>query len=62
MQGAGIGIRIHGNGGDTHVAAGANDAAGNFAAIGNQNFAYHCHLQWAVSFQQEIISCVGAFN
>jgi len=38
MQRTGIGIGINRHGGDPHVAAGMNNAAGDFAAVGDQDF------------------------
>ena len=37
----GIGIRIDCDGGDPHLTRGADDAAGDFAAIGDQYFFQH---------------------
>ena len=38
-------VGIHGDGCNAHLAGGCNDAAGDFAAIGNQNFCKHyCFL------------------
>ena len=34
-------IRIHGHGGNAHFAGGGDNAAGNFAPVGNQNFGKH---------------------
>ena len=39
VQGAGIRIRVHGYGANTHFLAGADDANGDFAAISNQYLA-----------------------
>jgi len=36
MFGAGVSVGIDGNGADAHVAAGGHDAAGDFAAIGDE--------------------------
>ena len=38
MQRFGIGLRIDGDGLQSHIVAGADDPDGDFAAIGNQNF------------------------
>jgi hypothetical protein len=32
-----VALRVHGNGGDAHFAARADDSHGDFAAIGNEN-------------------------
>ena len=40
-QGTGIGIRIDGNGADTELAAGADDPAGDFATVGDQDLLEH---------------------
>ena len=37
----GIGLRIHGHGGDAHAAGGADDAAGDLAAVGYEDFREH---------------------
>ena len=40
-----VGIGIHGNGGNAHLAGGGNDAAGDFASVGDQDFCEHyCFL------------------
>ena len=36
-----VGFGIDGDGRDAHLAGGLDDAAGNFAAVGNQNFLEH---------------------
>ncbi len=36
-----IGIRIHRNGGNTHLAGSSNDSTGNFAAVGDEYFGKH---------------------
>jgi hypothetical protein len=41
MHGLSIRIGIDRYGGDTHLARGPDDAAGNFASIGDQNFRKH---------------------
>ena len=41
MHGVGVGFRMNGNGSDAHFAAGAMDAKGHFAAVGNQYFFKH---------------------
>jgi hypothetical protein len=33
----GVGFRVHGHRGDAQAARGADDAAGNFAAVGDQD-------------------------
>ena len=38
MQGVAVGVGIDRHGGDAHPAGGLDDAAGDFAAIGDQNF------------------------
>ena len=42
MQRLGIGIGIDRDGRNAHRARGADNAAGNLAAIGDQEFGYHC--------------------
>ena len=37
----GIGFRVDGDSADTHAAGGLDDAAGDFAAVGNQKFVEH---------------------
>ena len=45
MQRTGVGIGIDGNGRDAHAPRGADDAAGDLAAIGDQDFLEHrCRL------------------
>ena len=39
MQGTAVGLGIDRHGGNAHPAGGLDDAAGDFAAIGNQYFA-----------------------
>ena len=41
MHRVGIGRRMHGDGGNPHLAAGALDAKRDFSAIGDQDFAEH---------------------
>ena len=41
MQRALVRLRIHGNGGDAHLAGGLDDAAGDFPAVCNQYFLEH---------------------
>ena len=41
-------VRIHGYRFDPHFAGSSDDAAGNFAAVGNQNFGKHAYLQFNV--------------
>ena len=41
MQGPGIGIRVHGDGGNAHLSGRLDDAAGNLAAIGDEYFVEH---------------------
>ena len=41
MARAGIGLGIHGDGADAHAPRGLDDAAGDFTAIGNQDFCEH---------------------
>ena len=36
-----IGLRIHGNGADTHLACRLDDAAGDFTPVGDQDFLEH---------------------
>ncbi len=43
MQGLGIGLAEDGDGGDTHPPRGADDADGDLAAIGDEDFAEHHH-------------------
>ena len=38
VHGVLVRLGVDGNGGNAHLAAGADDANGNFAAVGNQNF------------------------
>ena len=38
MHGIGIGRRMHGDGMDAHLAAGAMDAERNFTPVGDENF------------------------
>ena len=41
MQRAGIGVGIDGDGGDAHAPRGADDAAGDLAAVGDEDFGEH---------------------
>ena len=41
VQGIAVGLRIHGDGLDAHLAAGANDAHGDFTAVRDENFLNH---------------------
>ncbi len=41
MQAVTVGLRVHGDGGDTHLACRPDDAAGDFAAIGNEYLLEH---------------------
>ena len=41
VQRIGVGIRIHGDRANAHPARGARDAAGDFAAIGNEDLGEH---------------------
>ncbi len=41
VQGVAVGIAVYRHGGDTQLARGAHDAAGNFAAVGNQQGINH---------------------
>ncbi len=41
MQGVLVGVRIDGDGLDPHAAGGLDDAAGDLAAIGNEDFLEH---------------------
>ena len=41
MLGAGVGVRIHGDGLDGHASGSGGNAAGNFAPIGNEDFFKH---------------------
>jgi hypothetical protein len=41
VLGLGVGLGIHGHGLDAHLAAGALDAQGDFAAIGDEDFFKH---------------------
>ena len=41
VHGVPVGLRMDGNGGDAHLAGSTNDAAGNFAAVGNQYLLEH---------------------
>jgi hypothetical protein len=41
MQRVFVSIRINGDGLDAHLTGGLDDPAGDFAAIGNQNFVEH---------------------
>jgi hypothetical protein len=43
MQGMGIGLGIDRDRADAHAVERANDAAGDFAAIGDQDFLEHGH-------------------
>ena len=47
MQGVPVGIRINRHRGDAHPAGGLDDAAGNFAPIGDQNFLKQIHPRGA---------------
>jgi hypothetical protein len=42
---AGVGVGVDGDGGDPHLLAGADDADGDLAAIGDQDFAKHGNYQ-----------------
>ena len=46
MQRPGVGVRIDRNGPDAHLARGADDAAGDLAAIGDEEGGDH-DVQWA---------------
>lgn len=37
MQGTGVGLRVDGDGFDAELFAGADDAAGDLAAVGNED-------------------------
>ena len=41
VLGVGVRLGIHGDGFDAHAARGGGDAAGDFAAVGDQNFSEH---------------------
>jgi hypothetical protein len=47
MLGAGIGVGIHGDGLDAHATGGGGNAAGDLAAVGNQNLVEHANPQKA---------------
>lgn len=38
MEGVGVCLRINGDGADVHFSAGAEEADGDFAPIGDENF------------------------
>ena len=44
MLGPGVGVRINGHGLDAHFAGSGNNAAGNFATVGDQDFGKHSSL------------------
>jgi hypothetical protein len=44
MLGIGVRFRINGDGFDTHAACSSSDTAGDFAAIGDQDFGEHVSL------------------
>ena len=41
VLGVGVSIRVHGDRADTHAARGGSDAAGDFAAVGDEDFFKH---------------------
>jgi hypothetical protein len=44
-----VGLGIHGDGLDAHLAGGLDDAAGDLAAVGNQDFLEHERLAFELS-------------
>ena len=59
MQRVGIGIGINRDGGNAHATGGADDAAGDFAAIGDQQFAKHGHY---IRNKPKRVCATGAFR
>ena len=47
MQGFGVGIGIDGDRGDAHAPGGADDAASDLAAIGDQHIGEQASLPWS---------------
>ena len=43
-----VGFGINGNGGNAHLLSRGNDTAGNFTAVGNQNFGKHIFSPYGV--------------
>jgi len=54
-----VGLRIDGDGSDAHEPERANDAAGDLAAIRNQDFLEHCFLPERQPFQMSVRMGVG---
>ncbi len=56
MKRVGVGVGINGDSRDTHFARGLDDAAGDFAAIGDQNFSKHSRPD----FEKRALSLIPA--
>jgi hypothetical protein len=57
VQGVAVGVGVDGDTLDAHLARGLDDAAGDFAAIRNEDFIEHC-LRPLRSAQSGILSCL----
>ncbi len=60
VQGMGVGLGIDGDGGDAEAIEGANDAAGDFAAVGDQDFFEHeAQLTASAGYPSVTITRIG---
>jgi hypothetical protein len=62
VQGAAVGFAEYGGSGDSEFAAGAEDANGDFAAIGNENFAKHTFVRMQRNFSMRAAMRIGAIS
>ena len=60
VHGVGVGLRINGDGANVQFAAGANDAHGDFTAVGNEDFLEHLRVASSVRLNAE--KSLAVFN